>query len=95
MYNYFNPEWHPYYKDTDLHTIQSVTKSVTSALLGIAIDKGYISDIDSKIVDFSQIMLQTLRTKKQSITIRNLLIMSSGMKWTESTMLIQIRGMMR
>ena len=86
MYNYFNPEWHPYYKDTDLHTIQSVTKSVTSALLGIAIDKGYISDIDSKIVDFFPDYASSFKDKKkQSITIRNLLIMSSGMKWDEST----------
>ena len=86
MYNYFNPEWHPYYKDTDLHTIQSVTKSVTSALLGIAIDKGYISDIDSKIVDFFPDYASNFKDKKkQSITIRNLLIMSSGMKWDEST----------
>jgi hypothetical protein len=28
IYNYFDPEWHPYYKNTDLHTIQSVSKSV-------------------------------------------------------------------
>ena len=86
MYNYFNPEWHPYYKDTDLHTIQSVTKSVTSALFGIAIDKGYIPNIDSKIVDFFPDYAPKFKDKKkQSITIRNLLIMSSGMKWDEST----------
>ena len=86
MYNYFNPEWHPYYKDTDLHTIQSVTKSVTSALFGIAIDKGYIPNIDSKIVDFFPDYASKFKDKKkQSITIRNLLIMSSGMKWDEST----------
>ena len=86
MYNYFNPEWHPYYKNTDLHTIQSVTKSVTSALFGIAIDKGYISDIDSKVADFFPEYASKFKDKeKQSITIRNLLIMSSGMKWDEST----------
>ena len=37
QYNYHDPKWHPYYQDTRLHTIQSVTKSVTSALIGIAI----------------------------------------------------------
>jgi hypothetical protein len=36
QYNYDHPEWHPYYRDTDLHTLQSVTKSVTSVALGIA-----------------------------------------------------------
>ena len=42
QYNYDDPAWHPYYQDTDLHTLQSVTKSVTSAALGIAIDDGLI-----------------------------------------------------
>ncbi|HEY5565175.1 MAG TPA: hypothetical protein VIL33_06265, partial [Rhodothermia bacterium] len=36
QYNYFNPNWHPYYHGTDLHTLQSITKSVTSAVVGIA-----------------------------------------------------------
>jgi hypothetical protein len=28
-YNYFDPSWHPYYHGTDLHTMQSVSKTVT------------------------------------------------------------------
>ena len=32
IYNYYDPGWHPYYKGTKLHTMQSVSKSVTSAL---------------------------------------------------------------
>ena len=28
-YNYFNAWWHPYYRRGDLHTLQSVTKTVT------------------------------------------------------------------
>lgn len=37
-YNYDHPDWHPYYRDTPLHTLQSVTKSVTSVAFGIAVD---------------------------------------------------------
>ena len=33
-YNYFDPEWHPYYHGTDLHTMQSVSKTVTSVIHG-------------------------------------------------------------
>ncbi len=29
-YNYFDPAWHPYYHGTDEHSMQSVSKSVTS-----------------------------------------------------------------
>ena len=29
-YRYYNTETYPYYKDTKLHTLQSVTKSITS-----------------------------------------------------------------
>ena len=25
-YNYFHPDWHPYYQGRDVHTLQSVTK---------------------------------------------------------------------
>lgn len=36
-YNYFDPYWHPYYHGTDMHTMQSVTKTVTSVIFGVAI----------------------------------------------------------
>jgi hypothetical protein len=29
-YNYYNPWWHPYYRREGLHTLQSVTKTITS-----------------------------------------------------------------
>ncbi len=39
-YNYFDPDWHPFFHGTDLHSMQSVSKTVTSAILGIAITRG-------------------------------------------------------
>src|SRR5262250_1243454 len=36
-YNYFDPDWHPFYHGTGLHSMQSVTKTVTSTIFGIAI----------------------------------------------------------
>ena len=36
-YNYFDPEWHPYYHGTDLHTMQSVSKTVTSVIIHAAV----------------------------------------------------------
>ena len=67
IYNYYDSGWHPYYKETDLHTIQSVTKSVTSALIGIAIDEGFIPSIDQELLNISQSMSRYLmrREKKQ------------------------------
>ena len=38
-YNYFDPYWHPYYHGTDLHTMQSISKTVTSVILGAAIEQ--------------------------------------------------------
>src|SRR5271163_979725 len=35
-YNYFDPTWHPYFHGTDEHTMQSVSKTVTSAIIGVA-----------------------------------------------------------
>ena len=84
QYNYYDPEWHPYYKETHLHTIQSVSKSVTSALVGIAIDRGEIPEVDIKIIDYFH-EYKSLFTDplKQSITLRHLLTMTAGIRWDE------------
>ena len=86
QYNYFNPEWHPYYKTTNLHTIQSVSKSVTSALVGIAIERGEIEGLSTKIINyFPEHQSLFDDPLKKSITIENLLTMTAGIKWDEST----------
>src|SRR5258708_6790180 len=38
--------------ENDLFNNQSLTKSVVSLLIGIAIDKGYIKSVDEKIVTY-------------------------------------------
>ena len=45
--NYFNG----YTADNAFHVF-SVTKSIISALFGIALDKGYIMSLDQKVLDF-------------------------------------------
>jgi CubicO group peptidase (beta-lactamase class C family) len=46
--NYPNPT----YGATDTHYLYSVTKSFTSCLIGIAIDKGYIKDVNQTMLSF-------------------------------------------
>ena len=52
MYSYYDSSWHADLKETDLQTIQSVTKSIISALFGIAIDRGFIASIDQEVVKY-------------------------------------------
>jgi len=86
QYNYYNPEWHPFYKNTKLHTIQSVSKSVTSALVGIALERGEIESIDTEIFKYFSKYDHLFDSQlKRSITIRDLLNMSSGIKWDEDS----------
>ncbi|MFJ7979684.1 serine hydrolase domain-containing protein [Lysinibacillus xylanilyticus] len=60
----------------DCHHIASVTKSVLSALIGIAIDKGYIKSIEEKVLDFFTKYISDANKQKQQITIRHLLTMT-------------------
>ncbi len=58
---------------------RSVAKSFTSALVGIAIDEGYIKSVDDPIVNY----LPELKARGfDAITIRNLLTMGSGIRYT-------------
>jgi CubicO group peptidase (beta-lactamase class C family) len=65
--------------------LQSVTKSFTSALVGIALDQGLLSSMDQKMIDFfPEIADQITDPRKKQITIRHLLQMRAGYPWEES-----------
>jgi CubicO group peptidase (beta-lactamase class C family) len=71
----------------DLHTLCSATKSFASALLGIAMDKGYIASVDMKVFDFfpENSDLLSLTPGKGNMTIRHLLTMTSGLQWDDES----------
>lgn len=85
-YNYDHPSWHPYYNGTELHSLQSVSKTVTSILIGIAKDEGFPIHLDSAILPlFSDYDIDMKDELKMSITLRDLLTMQSGISWDESS----------
>lgn len=65
------------------YDLRSVTKSIISILIGIAIDKGFINNVDETIEDYLGEILPELEPEKGAITIRHLLTMSSGLPWRE------------
>jgi CubicO group peptidase (beta-lactamase class C family) len=76
--------FYPFAKDQK-HIIHSCTKSIMSALIGIAIDKGYIKNIDQPVVEiFSDRDILNLNDLKNSVTLENLLTMASGLKCRDS-----------
>lgn len=67
------------------HIIHSCTKSIMSALIGIAIDKGYIQSVNQPITDFfPDKKFANMEDLKKSITLENLLMMASGLKCRDS-----------
>jgi len=65
--------------------IQSVTKSFTSALAGITLNKGLLSSVDQKMIGFfPEIAEKITDPRKKQITIRHLLQMRAGYPWEES-----------
>jgi CubicO group peptidase (beta-lactamase class C family) len=80
---YLVTEFYAYPHDADtLHELRSATKSVTSTLVGIAIDQGYLTGVDQRVVDFfTQREIASLDAAKRAITLEHLLTMSSGFAW--------------
>lgn len=82
MYNYDHVNWHPYLKGTMLHSLQSVTKSVTSAALGIAIDDGLIDGPRVPVLPFfDDYEFEQTDERKQALTLEDFLTMRAGIKW--------------
>ena len=66
------------------HVQWSVTKSFISALIGIALDKGYLESLDQKALDFfPNISYYNPDPRKENITIENLITMSTGLDWED------------
>ncbi|TRZ42144.1 serine hydrolase domain-containing protein [Robertkochia solimangrovi] len=73
-----NADFYPQ-EPNDLHTITSISKSIVSLLVGIAIDKGIIKNENEPIRNFFPDKERLFDTDtKRSITIKDLLTMRSG-----------------
>ena len=72
------------YGQDEKHDLQSVGRSFTATLIGIAIDKGYIDGVDRRIVDFfPERRIANLDPRKEDMTLEDLLTMRTGFEWQE------------
>lgn len=71
-----------YYADASrdsLQNVQSMTKSVTSALVGIALKKHLITSLDTRVLDhFPEYSDAIVDARMKNVTVRHLLTMASG-----------------
>jgi CubicO group peptidase (beta-lactamase class C family) len=84
-YNYFSTEFHPYYEDQQIHTMQSVSKTVTSVTIGAAmLRKEFPVELDTPILKyFEAYKIANLEDRKRRITLQDLLTMRAGLEWHE------------
>ena len=77
---YFNS-----FNRNELHPIYSVSKSVSSALIGIAIDKKFIQSVNIQLSSFfPQYKDVSWKNGKEKITLEHALCMTTGLEWIEN-----------
>ena len=79
------------YNIATLHNLASVTKAFTSALIGIAIDNGFIEGVEAKMFTFFPGYSYLNNEKKDRITLEHLLTMTSGLEWNEMDVSVATR----
>jgi CubicO group peptidase (beta-lactamase class C family) len=73
-----------------IHDIRSASKSILSAVLGIAIKDKYIESIDQRVIDFfPEYITDELDPKLYDLRIRHLITMKSGFKVKETAKVYQ------
>ena len=84
-YNYFDPAWHPYYHGSPIHSMQSVSKTVTSIIIGIAITRGdFKAGLDTPVLHYFDVSkVKNVDDRKKRMTLQNVLTMSTGLEWNE------------
>lgn len=84
QYNYYNPWWHPFYKRGNLHSMQSVTKTVTSVIIGVATARNEFPALSTPVLQFfDTTQVKNIDDKKRKLTIQHLLTMTAGFDWNE------------
>jgi CubicO group peptidase (beta-lactamase class C family) len=78
------PEGRIEFTATTKHDMRSASKSVTSLLVGIAIDRKLIAGVDEPVVKFFPEHQSVKSAGWDAITLRHLLTMSSGFTWDET-----------
>jgi len=77
-------EYIEFNRETD-HFLASMSKSVTSVLVGIAVLKGHIGSLDDKVVDYFPEYDDILTGEKANITVKHLITMTAGLAWDENS----------
>ena len=74
-------EYYNGYSSDSIKTVMSVTKTVTSLLVGLALEKGYISSVDDPISNYLTGIVTFPDETKAGITIGQMLKMTFGHAW--------------
>jgi CubicO group peptidase (beta-lactamase class C family) len=67
-----------------LHHVRSVTKSVSSTLVGIAYDRGILGELNTRMVNVLPPDLVPSDPAKQAILVSHLLTHATGLQWDEN-----------
>jgi CubicO group peptidase (beta-lactamase class C family) len=70
------------YSRASVNTSFSTAKSVTSLLVGIALDRGYLGDVEDPVTTYIP-DLAARDARFERLTIKNLLDMRSGLRWRD------------
>lgn len=85
QYNYFNPWWHPTYRRGELHSLQSVSKTITSVIIGVAINRKEFPDVSRPVLSFfDTTQVKNIDDRKRKMTIKHVLTMTAGFNWNEN-----------
>ncbi|MHA1938965.1 MAG: serine hydrolase domain-containing protein [Candidatus Thorarchaeota archaeon] len=74
----------PAYNENTKHQIYSCTKSIISAMVGAALEEGLLASVDQEVLSFfPDQTFNNTDSRKENITLEDLLIMSAGLDWHE------------
>jgi hypothetical protein len=84
-YNYFDSALHPYKQGSEMHSVQSITKTITSIVFGVAITRDdFRAPLDTPVLNwFDETKVLNIDDRKRRMTLRHVLTMTTGLEWEE------------